>query len=252
MRVGRGAVYGDAVKLQVLRAPYLDTTAYRNRWDAKAACSVSVLALVCLLGACGAPGPAHEPFSSRAQRITHEDCSEADRRVEAVDANGDGRADIRRVLVGSREVCRISDVNQDGRPDLFEYYDARGLLRRREADYDEDGKINVVEHYENGRMTRVESDTNGRGRVDTWDFFDPATGRRSRRERDASGSGRVDQWWTFDGDRVSILLDRDGDGQPDPGEPLVLAGSEGKGEPETAVAYVDAGAPPIDDGGRQR
>lgn len=164
------------------------------------------------------------PEGVRSQAIEHEACNESGHRVEAVDVNNDGKPDIRRVYDGQHEICRISDLNRDGKPDMFEYYDKTGQLRRREADYDDNGIVNAIEIYENGKLVRAELDTTNQGRIDTWDTFDPASGKRIKRERDATGDGRVDQWWTFDGDKVTIAMDKNGDGLPDPDSVVTLGG----------------------------
>jgi hypothetical protein len=136
---------------------------------------------------------------------------------------------------------------------MFEYYDkTTGQLRRREADYDDNGIVNVIEIYENGKLVRMELDTTNQGRIDTWDTFDPNTGKRIKRERDATGDGRVDQWWTYEGDQLTIAIDKNGDGKPDPESVITLgaAGAElpapGSDAGEAAPASsgsADAGAP---------
>jgi hypothetical protein len=186
-------------------------------------------------------GKAKLPAGVRSTAIEHEGC-DASGKVDVVDANNDGKPDIKRVYRGGREVCRITDLNFDGKPDLFEYYDERGQVRRREADYDDNGVINAIEHYENGKLVRRELDTTNQGRIDTWDFFDPTTGRRTKRERDATGDGRLDQWWTYEGDQVTIAIDRSGDGKPDPDATVVLTGQGGGTAP--AAPAEDAGAEP--------
>jgi hypothetical protein len=172
-------------------------------------------------------GKAKLPEGVRSQAIEHESCDEGGRKVEVLDANNDGKPDIKRVYAGGREICRITDLNHDGKPDMFEYYDQTGQLRRREADYDDNGIVNAIEHYENGKLVRMELDTTNQGRIDTWDYFDPGSGKRTKRERDATGDGRIDQWWTYEGDRVTIAMDRNGDGHPEPESTIVLGGSGG-------------------------
>lgn len=195
----------------------------------------------------GVSGKAKLPDGVRSSTIEHEACDESGNKVEVLDANNDGKPDIRRVYKGGKEVCRISDLNHDGKPDMFEYYDASGELRRREADYDDNGVVNSIEHYEGGKLVRRELDTTNQGRIDTWDFFDPATGKRTKRERDATGDGRIDQWWTYEGDRVTIAMDRNGDGQPDPDSVITLSATTGaviSGDAGAVATSDDAGAAP--------
>jgi hypothetical protein len=187
------------------------------------------------------------PGGSRSETIAHEACDEGGNRVEKLDANGDGKADIKRIYdKGGHELCRIADLNHDGKPDMYEYYDPNGQLRRRESDYDDSGVVDMIEFYEGGKLVRKELDTTGQHRIDTWDFFDPASGKRTRRERDTTNDGRVDQWWTYDGDKVTIQMDKNGDGVPEPESTVVIGGGGdtkdgGTGAP---VAADDASAPP--------
>ncbi len=160
----------------------------------------------------------------RPEAIASEGCSESGRRVELLEVNGDQKADIHKVFdKGSgREVCRVSDLNHDGKPDLYEYFDGAGNVRRREYCYDNDGQVNAIEYYEGGKLVRREYDTTRRHKIDTWDWFDASapldakTGRPAHpthRERDTSGNGRIDEWWTWDGEKVTIAVDSNGDGK---------------------------------------
>ncbi|MBX3214552.1 MAG: hypothetical protein KF850_21125 [Labilithrix sp.] len=210
-----------------------------------------VVGVTLLSGALGCGGDsavrnAKLPDGVRSQTIEHEACSESGHRVETVDVNNDGKPDIRRVFDGNTEICRISDLNRDGKPDLFEYFDKTGQLRRREADYDDNGIVNAIEIFENGKLVRAELDTTNLGRIDTWDTFDPSTGKRVKRERDATGDGRVDQWWTYNGDQVTIAMDKNGDGLPDPEAVITLnaAGVSVEPTPSEPSTSEDAGAPP--------
>jgi len=183
------------------------------------------------------------PEGVRSQVIEHEPCDESGNKVEMLDANNDGKPDIKKVSKGGREVCRITDLNHDGKPDMFEYFDPTGQLRRREADYDDNGVVNSIEHFENGKLVRRELDTSNQGRIDTWDTFDPATGARTKRERDANGDGKLDQWWTYEGGQVTIAMDRNGDGQPDPDSTVTL-GANGQVIADAGVSSAEASAPP--------
>jgi hypothetical protein len=190
-------------------------------------------------------GPSKLPAGSHSEAVEHEACSESGHRVEVLDANGDGKPDIKRVYDKStgKEICRISDLNHDGKADLYEYFDSNGVIRRREADYDNNGIIDAIEYYENGKLARREYDTTGQHRVDTWDYFDTASGKRIKRERDTTNDGKVDQWWTWDGDKVTIQMDKEGKGKPDPSATLVLGGPDAgpPPPPPVAPAVSDAG-----------
>lgn len=190
------------------------------------------------------------PEGVRATSIEHEECSEGGHRVELLDVTNDGKPDIKKIWDGQREVCRITDLNHDGHPDLFEYFDQSGQLRRREYDFDDNGVVNQIDYYEGGKLVRREADTTNQGRIDTWDTFDPSSGARLKRERDSNADGRVDQWWTYEGDpknpKITIAMDRNGDGQPDPDSTIVLGDTSGSSSKSDAgpLAMSDSGAAP--------
>ena len=185
------------------------------------------------------------PNGVRSTVIQHEDCNTSGKRVEKLDLTNDGKTDVQKVFDGQIEVCRITDLNHDGHPDLYEYFDKQGQIRRREYDFDDNTVVNQIDYYEGGKLVRREADTTNQGKIDTWDYFDPNTGARTKRERDATGDGRIDQWWTYEGDpqnpKITIAMDRNGDGLPDPDSTLVL------GAPAGAAAVSDGGPSAVSD-----
>lgn len=85
----------------------------------------------------------------------------------------------------------IKDINQDGVPDLWIYY-------------------NPLKPQE---IVRQEEDTNGDGRVDTWSAF--KDGKLVRREVDTKGNGRPDTIYYYEDDKISWEeRDENGDGRP--------------------------------------
>ena len=185
------------------------------------------------------------PEGVHSETLDHEACNESGHRVETLDSNNDGKADIKRLYDTrtGKEVCRITDLDHDGKPDLYEYYDPNGVLRRREAGYDGSGIVDVIELYENGKLAKRELDTTGQHRVDTWDYFATASGKLTRRERDSTNDGRVDQWWTYDGEKVTIAMDKNGDGKPDPADTVTIGGSDESAKAPPPPAMPDAGPP---------
>ena len=130
------------------------------------------------------------PNGVRSQVIEHEACDESGNKVEMLDANNDGKPDIKKVSKNGHEICRITDLNHDGKPDMFEYFDATGQLRRREADYDDNGIVNSIEYFENGKLVRRELDTTNQGKIDTWTSSTPRRARARSVSATRRGTGR--------------------------------------------------------------
>jgi hypothetical protein len=160
---------------------------------------------------------AQQSTDLRPVELVHEPCDLQSKEAAQTDVNLDGRAEITRVMKGGREVCRAVDLNFDGRIDSYLYFDAQGLLRRRESDFDRDGLIDEIATYHGGKIVRKERETNLDGKLDTWDFYQNEI--LIRTERDSNANGRVDQWWGFpDPTRLDcpvVESDNDGDGRPD-------------------------------------
>ena len=181
-----------------------------------------------------------------AKPLDHEKCEDSMGRVEVLNAS-DGKFALKQIYDKSsgRELCRVADLNHDGKPDMYEYYNADGSLRRREGAYENTDAISEIQIYENGKLVRRERDTTGQRKVDTWDTYDPATGKLVKRERDNNGDGKVDQWWTWDGQNVTIAIDKNGDGQPDPDQTITV-GPNGQAitppSPSATAAGADGGA----------
>jgi hypothetical protein len=176
--------------------------------------------------------------------IEHEACDITSSSAEKLDTNGDGKPDIVRVMSGGREVCRMVDLNHDNKPDSFIYYDTNGAIRRRESDFDRDGRIDEIDYFVNGVIVRKDRETNLDGKLDTWDFYEG--GKIHHRMRDSDGDGKVDQWWTWPNpDKIEcavIASDHNGDGKPDPNDVIdVCAAAAAANAP--APGPTDAGAP---------
>jgi hypothetical protein len=203
--------------------------------------SFALLAGSLAVGACGGDSSgaaAKSPTGAHPTAIEHEPCNESGNKV--VEMPG-----IRYVYgSGGKEICRVADINQNKKPDIYQYFDKDGQIRRREADYDEDGVVEAIEIYEGGKLAQRHLDVAGQHRLDTWDTYDPGSGRRIRRERDNDGDGRVDQWWTWDADKVTIAFDKNNDGQPDPNDTITLNASGAAILTSSTVdAGVDSGPP---------
>ena len=146
--------------------------------------------------------------------------------LEEVDLNNDGRpemfnryrerADAPRLLVR-----KDSDLNDDGQVDVRSWYDEQGRLELEEMDGDFDGQIDMWDHYQDtdadGESERVSSevDTDYDGKPNIFTYF--RDGVPVRKERDTNGDGRIDQWEKFDseGKVVKRGADTDFDGSVD-------------------------------------
>ncbi len=150
----------------------------------------------------------------RDTRVVHEDCDLSG--GEKLDANGDGKPDVTIVKSGGRETCRAVDLNFDGVVDSWTYFDGSGQVRRRERDYDRDGRIEEISIYQGGTLLEQHRAASLAGKLDTWHFY--KGGALARTERDSDGDGVVDQWWEFKDEKCPLIhSDVNGDGRPDPG-----------------------------------
>ena len=193
---------------------------------AQAASGSSRLYALLLIGAAfqfgcnGAGGPgaasANGGVTTRDTEVKHEACDTSSSGAEKIDANGDGKPDITIVREGGREVCRAVDLNFDGVIDSYSYFDANGQLRRRENDYDKDGKIDEITTFKAGQIAEKDQSTALALHLDTWDFYQ--AGALVRTERDSNGDGVIDQWWEYPKPGCPLIhADVNNDGRPDPG-----------------------------------
>jgi hypothetical protein len=164
----------------------------------------------------------------RDTRIVHEPCEVDAGSAVGEDVNGDNRPDLRIVKDGEREVCRGADLNFDGKVDVWTYRDPSGAVRRRESDFDRDGRIDEIALYRQGELFERHRATTLRGRLDTWQFF--TQGKLVRAVRDSDGDSTVDEWWEYPRagrpDCPLVHSDADHDGRPDPGSTVNLCSDE--------------------------
>ncbi len=207
---------------------------------ASAGASLAILLLGCASSALVPASPGDGDLPRRPTEVLHEPCNLSDPRASALDADGDGRADVTTGRTASG-ICRAYDLDFDGTVDSWVYLDAAGRIRRREVDYDRDGVADEIQLYTGGALREKQLSTVRAGRLDTWQLFHP--GRRQRRERDTNGDGIIDEWWFYGPSGcASIRTDEDADGKPDPrsgfeyceGGPSPALPSSKGGEAQTA------------------
>lgn len=143
--------------------------------------------------------------------------------LQEVDLDTDGRPEIKnyyrprtedRVLV-KKEV----DLNRDGSIDLISYFDDDGNLKKEEMDSDYDGRFDWTDHYREGRRVMSEYDTETDGMPNVFKYYETDNGvtHLARKERDTDGDGKIDVWERFDptGKVIRTGRDLDGDGKMD-------------------------------------
>lgn len=215
-----------------------------------------VVALVTSIPGCGSRqrggdenGSSGSQLPKKETAIELEGCKTDTAEAEKLDANGDGKPEIVRVLKMGREVCRTVDLNFDGRVDRTTYFADNGSIRRIESDFDRDGVVDEIAIFEGGQPKETQSATTLDGKIDTWDYF--KLGEITRTERDRNGDGIVDQWWEYKKKGCPIIhIDRDGDGRPDPGASIdycVATGELVNAAPLVGGARAEISAPPQGD-----
>lgn len=68
-----------------------------------------------------------------------------DGEVEGIDVDGDGRAEVRAVSMGGRELCREFDLNHDGKVDVVRVSAPLVGTLWRASDFDTDGRADLLE-----------------------------------------------------------------------------------------------------------
>jgi len=185
----------------------------------RAAPFLSMLALPLLFGCPkqgGGSGSDAHVAGVMSEKLNQEGVTE-----QAVDINGDGKADVvnfmRDRTEGPRQiVARDSDVNWDGRFDVRSTFSEQtGQLEREEMDGDFDGRVDWIDHYQGGRRVLSEVDADNDGKMDLFKIFE--NGKLRRKERDTNADGKIDFWEYLDesGNVVKVGRDVDGDGVMD-------------------------------------
>ncbi len=137
--------------------------------------------------------------------------------VATLDLNRDERADRWTITNGAGQLVRVEhDLNFDGNPDLWQYFDPQtSKLVEEELDLDFDFRVDLVVYYQDGVLARKDLSLAFDGQFTVAKFYDNQ-GELLRIEEDSDGDGKIDRWDYFEGGRrARIGWDEDKDGQPD-------------------------------------
>jgi hypothetical protein len=110
-----------------------------------------------------------------------------------MDLNDDGKVDLWRWYNDKQQVVKEAlDLDFDGHVDELILFDDKGVPVKKELALNFTGKPNLWKYYEKGNLVRKERDTKGTGKVDTWEYWEG--GHIDRVGTDTDGDGVVDQW----------------------------------------------------------
>lgn len=152
--------------------------------------------------------------SEQAARLT--ETINSDGQVEQqIDINSDGKPDVFNYFQprsdGPRTLKRKDvDLNWDGQIDVRTWFNADGSIEKEEMDGDFDHTVDWVDHYQGGKRVLSEVDTDYNGAFDLFKIYE--AGKVRRKERDSNGDGRVDYWEYLDENGVVQKVGRDIDG----------------------------------------
>lgn len=110
----------------------------------------------------------------------------------------------------------VRDVNSDGIPDLWIYYNPQkpGEILRQEEASKGDGRVDTWSYFNHGQLIRRDVDSQGQGRPDVVFYYDKD--KIVREERDESGQGRMTFRASYDNGRIAkVEKDTAGSGRPD-------------------------------------
>jgi hypothetical protein len=134
------------------------------------------------------------------------------------DSNKNGVVDTWTEMNGAKPVLTRMDLDEDGKIDRWEYFDADGKFvklgfsRRNTGQPDAwaytGATLDVIERIEI-------SSTGDEKKIDRWERYGPGNV-LVEADEDTNGDGRPDKWETYENGAVKTLaLDLDGDGRPD-------------------------------------
>ena len=110
----------------------------------------------------------------------------------------------------------MRDINNDGVPDIWIYYNPQkpGEILRQEESTKGDGRVDTWSYYQDGQMVRRDVDRSGSGRPDTIYYYEKDM--IVREERDEIGQGRMTYRASYSNGRIEkVEKDSSGQGRPD-------------------------------------
>ena len=120
------------------------------------------------------------------------------------DTDGDGKTDTWRYMDGARVIRVEIDRDRDGRIDRWEHYDANQKLEKIGISLAGDGVEDAWTYLgADGQVARIESSPQRNGKVQRVEYFD--RGALSRAEEDTDGDGRIDKWETYEAARLVVV-----------------------------------------------
>lgn len=193
------------------------------------ACAIAAFTLIGATSGCKKKTDAPQPAAAESapqewqSQVTETELKDSKLVLQEVDLDADGTPEIKnyfrprtddRVLV-KKEI----DLNRDGSIDLISYFDDDGNLKKEEMDSDYDGRFDWTDHYRDGRRVMSEYDTETDGIPNVFKYYETDNGKThlARKERDTDGDGKIDVWERFDpsGKVIRTGRDLDGDGKMD-------------------------------------
>lgn len=179
-----------------------------NATPVVAAIKIISFALSCLfVASCSEPSqsriePVYDPKTGLLQLLKY-------------DANNDGKTDTWRYMDGAL-VTRIEvDRDQDGKIDRWEHYDTAQKLQNVGVSLANDGVEDAWTYFgADGAPIRTESSPRRNGKIERVEHFEH--GVLSRAEEDSDGDGLNDKWETYNATRlVMVAFDTMRRGAPD-------------------------------------
>jgi hypothetical protein len=175
-----------------------------------------VILLCAAAGACSSPSgdrptPAYEPETGRLRAL-------------AFDVNKNGKNDTTLYMDGALTRRIELDLNENGKVERWDFYDAHGTLEKVGLSRRDDGVMDAEARYTDaGVLLEIKISTKRDGRYDRIEFYERDALVRSADDTD--GDGRPDKWDTYQPDPhpspgaspyviVSTAIDETGAGRP--------------------------------------